>query len=234
MNANTACELFQRCVTRHGSDDWREFLRRYDRRIRRTVSRAFRRRGLRLPEQDREELVQELYCRLLAIGRRGFRGRSELQFWTYLGLVARSLAVDHQRALGAGKRRMIVYGLDRPGGETAPWIDDRASAEASPEERYLESERRRVFLARCRQIARRDRPLELRVLRMALLEGWSSREIARRLEGSVTASQVDNLVHRLRARLAEDGIRMPRRRGGSPPLRLAPEEPVLGPQGAVC
>ena len=69
------------------------------------------------------------------------------------------------------------------------------------------AEARRVLLARCRRVAAAamcpdDRQRNLRVLRWALVEGWSSREIVRAEGGRMAVSTVDTLVHRARRRLA--------------------------------
>jgi len=52
---------------------------------------------------------------------------------------------------------------------------------------------------------------DLSVLFLAYCRGLSSREIARRLGGGLTAARVDSLIHRVRRRLARGGIEIPRR-----------------------
>ena len=44
-----------------------------------------------------------------------------------------------------------------------------------------------------------------------MFEGWTSREIAAALGGSLTVSSVDTILHRLRQRLAAQDIRLPDR-----------------------
>ncbi len=205
MQATTACDLFQRCLDHRGGDDWREFVGCYGGRVSRSVRGASRSAGFEVPEEDFEELVQELYCRLLAAGVGQFRGRTEHELWGYLRRVARNLIVDRQRSAAASKR---IHEL-----ALARWEDRRfwVSRSASPEEKVLEGERRRLFVVSCRRFADGDGSI-LRVLEMALLEGRSSREIAVALRGRLNASQVDNLVHRLRRRLAQEGLHVPHRR----------------------
>ena len=78
------------------------------------------------------------------------------------------------------------------------------------------AECRRLLLERCRVIAesmtrRSDRERNLRILRLAFLEGWTSREIAGAAAGRLAASTVDSLVHRARRHLARGGLRAPSR-----------------------
>ncbi|MEE8524683.1 MAG: sigma-70 family RNA polymerase sigma factor [Thermoanaerobaculia bacterium] len=208
MTAIPLCDLFRRCLTRRGSEEWREFVHRCGRGVRKAVWWAFRRRGVELAADELDELVQDLYCRLLNIRR--FRGRSELELWAYLHRAAHSLAIDHRRAARAGKRRIKLVSATAP---DAPY-EHFVSPDASPEQRCLESERWRVFLARCATLAPRNRKATLRALRMALFEGWSSREIASRLDGALTAAQIDSLICRLTRRLIDEGLQVPRRGGG--------------------
>ena len=219
MEAPSACELFHRCVHRRDGEEWREFLRRYQPRLRAAVRRAFLQRGLRLAEPDLEDLVQDLYCRLLAAGGKRFRGRTERELWGYLGQVAKNVVIDHQQAARARKRwpGIAAAGIGPPAGERLDPVEHEAleavaCREASPEERLLVADYRRFVLARCRQVTRGERAVK--VLRLAFLEDWSSPEIARRLGGGLTANKVDMLVYRLKRRLAKEGIRLPRRRGG--------------------
>ncbi len=160
--------------------------------------------GLPLLEPDLDEMVQELYCRLLAVRRKRFRGRAERELWGYLNRAIHSLVVDRKRALTTQKRapdrRRLAVGSPRP------------QRRLDPEEQLLGKERRKLFFQRCLEIARCDRVvIELRALKMALLDGWTSHEVAHRLKGGLDARQIDILVYRLRRHLAKDGIRLPRR-----------------------
>ena len=204
MSTIDACGLFNRCLAGCDSSDWQTFVDRYDWQVRSAMRLTAMRCGLALVGADLDEMVQELYCRLLAVRNEGFRGRSEKELFNYLNRAIYSLVVDRQRALDAKKR----------------WPNRRRVADTSelparcsdPEEELLGKERRKLFFQRCLEIARCDRVVvELRALKMAVLEGWTSREIARRLEGGLNARQIDNLVQRLRRHLAKDGILLPRR-----------------------
>ena len=166
-----------------------------------------RRYGLRLLEADFDELVQELYYRLLTSRRRHFGGRTEDELWRYLGHVSRSLIVDHQRSKATTKRRSETDSDCQQVAEQG-----LESSNPTPEEQLLDKERRTVFFRRCIEVVRGDRVLlELQALGLALLEGWPSRDIADRLQGGLSAGQVDCLVHRLRRHLAKEGIEVPRR-----------------------
>ncbi len=212
MSTTTACDLFHRCLTRRASDDWQEFMERYGRRIRDAIRRALSRLDARFVEQDLDELVQELYCRLLAARGRRFSGRTEPELWGYLTRVAGSLVLDHRRAAYAGKRRqeMITNGWDEDdfqGPQPAP-----RAPQPSPEELALLNDALRFFFDRCRRAARGTRDsTKMRVVRLAFFEGCSSREISRHLAGDLTPGQVDSLLYRMRQCLARDGIHIPHR-----------------------
>jgi hypothetical protein len=63
-----------------------------------------------------------------------------------------------------------------------------------------------------------DRRRCVRVLRLALVEGWTSGEISRAEGVGLAASSVDSLVHRARQRLARGGVAVPNRRPDERPL----------------
>ncbi len=205
MSVFHVCELFRRCLDGSG-DDWREFVQCHGPRVRRMVSAAARQCGVKLQEPDLDELVQELYCRLLMTRyRRRFQGGTESEFWRFIGQVGFNLVVDRKRSVFAKKRRPEASGSGRRPRRSPTAID--------PEQRLLGKEGRKIFLQRCREITRCDRMmLELQALGLAFLDGWSSREIAVEL-GVLSVRQIDSLVFRLRRHLAKDGIQLPRRVG---------------------
>ena len=212
MSTTTACDLFHRCLTQRASDDWQEFMERYGRRIRDAVRRALRRLDDRFAEPDLDELVQELYCRLLTARGRRFCGRTEPELWGYLTRVAGSLVLDHRRAACAGKRRqeLVTNGWDEDAYD-GPQPTPRAP-QPSPEELAVWNDALRFFLDRCRRAARGTREAtKMRVVRLAFFEGQSSREISRLLAGDLTPGQVDSLLYRIRQCLARDGIHIPHR-----------------------
>ncbi|MEO8198099.1 MAG: hypothetical protein ABI689_15380 [Thermoanaerobaculia bacterium] len=213
--AATSADLFRSCSSGNCDRAWREFVARFHPRLVTAVRRALLRQGEAYPsgahEPGVEDLVQEVYCRLLGDGnrRRRFHGNSEGQLMTYLQRVAVSVVVDARREALAAKRR---------GGHRVLWVDWRQAPatgvveESGPEERLLAGERRRAFLAICRQaLGRRANATTVRIARQALLEGWTSREIAAGLGGALGVAGIDSLIHRLRRNLAAQGIALPRR-----------------------
>jgi RNA polymerase sigma factor (sigma-70 family) len=162
------------------------------------------------PRADQvEEVVQEVYCRLLDDGGRRLRAcraESEGQAVSYLSRVVERVVIDQVRKRLAAKRG---------GGRTVPLGPEErrllADPAGNPEDRLLAAERRRLVLAQWRHIGNEMQgQRNLRILRLALIEGWSSREIARSL-GKLAPSSVDSVVHRLRCRLSDEGLALPRR-----------------------
>jgi RNA polymerase sigma factor (sigma-70 family) len=172
------------------------------RRVRRTLAGA----GARVRAEQVEEVVQEVYCRLLAgEGRRlrGCRAGSERALAAYLGRMAERVALDHLRTAAAAKRgggRLVEVGPE----EVAERAADPA---ASPEERLLAAERRREFLRRCQVLARPGLARrDARIAVLALLDGWTCGEIAAAAGGRMTTGSVASVVHRMRQRLLAEGL----------------------------
>jgi len=210
MESLASRHLARRCAVERDGSVWNELLRRHGRRLERGVRRALRRAGAEAGADSVAEQLQEVYCRLLEAGGRvllRFRGRSDEELSAYLGRVAETVVVDRLRASRAAKR-----GGDRVRAAAASELARAAGADESPEERVLRRERHRLFLRRCRELVGGERPgRSVRVLRLALLEGWSSSEISTALGGAVAPSSVDSLVYRVRRRLAAAGLALPRR-----------------------
>lgn len=198
---------------------WEELIRRYGRLVSGQVHRSLKTAGVPAAPELVEERVQEVYCRLLMGGTgrlRLLRRWSEGQVVNYLSRVAQRVVVDELRTRGAAKRggRAGILFTTCPRELADRAVDPRGT----PEELAMMAEGRRLILDRCRRItesmmaSRTERGRCLRILRLAILEGWSSTEIARAEGGLLAASTVDSLVHRVRRRLSRGGLEMPGRR----------------------
>jgi DNA-directed RNA polymerase specialized sigma24 family protein len=188
------------------NEDWGALLlRRHDGAIRRRVRRTLRGIGLRVGSELVEEIVQEIYCRLFDDGAarlRNCHGGSNAALASYLGTIAEHAVVDHVRCATALKRG----GLDMVR-RSRRQIERIADPGHDPEYLAVCRDHRREFLDRCRTLrglgsGRRN----AWVMRLALLEGYSSHEIARAAGGRLTPRGIDLLVHRIRRRLARDGF----------------------------
>jgi RNA polymerase sigma factor (sigma-70 family) len=219
MHTWSSRDLVQRCATDRDAEIWREFLDRFDRRIAAGVYRTLARFDARVSTEEQQDLLQEVYCRLLE--RRGrylrrCRGEVDGAVGAYLGKVAESIVVDHLRSLSAAKRGAGQFrerhwdrdrDLERP---IADWVAD---TDRSPEEKLLQRERHARFFSKCKELVGSRTPQrDLEVVYLALFAGWTSREISGRMGGGMTPSAVDSLVHRLKTRLAKSGLEVPRRR----------------------
>lgn len=204
---------------------WEELVRRYDFKLRGQVCRSLRNAGFPIDPEQIQERMQEVYYRLLQGGTgrlRLLRRWSEAQVVSYLSRVAQRVVVDEVRARAAAKR-----GGPRIAEYLSKVAERAADPGVNPEEEAINAEGRRLLLERCRLLAesmtwRKDRGLCLRVLRLALLEGWSSREIACSEGGRLVASSVDTLVYRARRWLAKGGLEVPSRRGKTGRLLSSP------------
>jgi DNA-directed RNA polymerase specialized sigma24 family protein len=190
--------------------NWDELVQRYGDRVKVQVRRFLLREGLCPEPEEVEDRVQEVYCRLLHGGApllRRLRSWSEAQVVSYLWRTAQRVIFDGRRAARAAKRggraRVVLGGL-------LPDLADRSAGHVdprTPEDLAMLAQARRIVLDRCRTfsagaLSPEDRERNLRILSLALLDGWSSREIALAEGGRLAASTVDTLVHRARRRLA--------------------------------
>ena len=92
MSHHPACDLFQRCLQRRSSDDWRVFVQRYEPRLRRMIHCAVARR----PDWEYDEFLQDLYVKLWTTT--NFGGATESEFWAWIYKIMRRMAVDRYRS----------------------------------------------------------------------------------------------------------------------------------------
>jgi hypothetical protein len=186
---------------------WEALVHDYSPIVRRQVRRSLRLAGVQRPQREQiDEREQEVYFRLVAGGSRRLR---LLQRWnegqrvSYLSRVAQGVVADEMRARatvkrGHGYRFKLVGRLCE--------IADQVVDERTPEHDMLLREGRLAVLARCRslldpRLGPEDRERFLRILRRALLDGWSSEEIMRAEGGRLAAGTIHTLVYRMRRRL---------------------------------
>jgi DNA-directed RNA polymerase specialized sigma24 family protein len=207
-------ELIEECAASRGDGPWRALLERFHGPLEAGLSRGLRRCGRSAADESREDLRQEVYCKLLerdARALRRCRGRDEPEVAAYLSRIAERVARDLTRAATAEKRGGRCAGR-REGSEALAGI---ACPGPSPERRAEHAEAGRRFLAGCRAVLGDRAGRELAILYLALVEDWTSAEISHRLGAGVTPGRVDTLVHRSRRRLAARGLTLPPRRGSA-------------------
>lgn len=190
--------------------NWSRLVRRYGRPLRAIARRLLRMHGMPARAEDVQELMQDLWCRVFERAPGAVFANADDGTMTYLGTALRNLASDRVRAASAAKRggfrRRVSLGS----------VGALPTADPSPEERLLGREERHRLLARIRPLASTSRRRrDLMIFERALLDGWSSRQIARALGGALAPSSIDSLVHRLRRDFADEGIELPRRNCGS-------------------
>jgi len=209
--------IVKECAEDGDDHAWKRFVETFGGQIRGNLVQGLLRFEGRAPIERVDELVQEVYCRLLRNGCRAlrrFRSPSGASFRGYLASLASNLVVDHLRARKAikrgGNRRPLRLGYaDDPGMEPLETIADTASG---PEIRYQQRESRRLFLSSCNALVDgRSSDRDLEILRLAFLEGWTSREIAERFDGRLKPGSIDSIIARQRRRLEERGVAVPRR-----------------------
>lgn len=214
MACDSAKRILRACADGGSDRDWWDFQRLFEDWMVNGIRRAFRRAG-RLPSADDvEDLLQDTYCKLLEKNGRVLNrctSDRELAIGVYLGRVAERTALDQLRAVaaqkrGGGKVDSLESVNDRDGDRWWPTV------EADAERRILREELRERFLEACRRVAGRSRERNVRILRLAFLDGLSSAEISRKLGDVISIAGIDTILHRARRRLAEQGFPCGRRR----------------------
>jgi len=204
-------EIVQEAPDRGGAAAryWEEFARSHARDLARCVAATMRRIGWRPEPSEVEELVQEVYCRLLD-GRlpAGIEGWSRTQLWGYLQRVVRNVMVDEVRSRCARKRGGAPQGEPSTVRETnGPTLGERRAPGPTPEERLIDRERARALRRRVCELGGPEHGLRnLRILELAAVEGCTAAEISRRLAGALSASSIHTIIHRLRRQLAEPAV----------------------------
>ena len=175
-------DLVAACV-RGDPDAWQTLVRHHDWKI----CKVLRLSGAR---EETDDLRQEVYARLLksdAAALRRFRGDRPGSLRVFLGVVARTVALDHFRARRA----------ERP--PDAP--DDHGPSAES----LLVDEQRRALVERALDAAAAESEHPARdrdILRLHFLDGHTPTEIAEMGLG-LSARGVEALLRRARGRLAE-------------------------------
>jgi len=227
MEAISAQCLLGACASGGNEHAWQEFFRRYRKGLESGVRRGLRRFAFDGPKDEVEDLMQEIYCRLLEGGGRRLRasrGTTDGEIGSYLRRLAENVVLDRVRAAGAAKRE--GFGLRSLVGREEGLVDPAPTKE----EALLLGERAAGLLRTCRgehQSAKRN----AWIARKALLEGWSSREIAQALGGSTSTGAVDAVVSRVYRRLRQAGLRVRRRSPRRGPGRAASRAPGLAAAG---
>ena len=152
MQDQPSLGLVNRCAVERDAELWREFVDRYGHRLAAGVRRALRRCGARVGREERQDLLQEVYLRLL--DKQGHRlrrcqGRGDRAVGAYLSKIAESAVFDHLRAEAAAKRGRGCLVEGAGDGDEDPF-EGAVGPGPSPEEMLLSRERRRLFLGHCR------------------------------------------------------------------------------------
>jgi len=177
--------LLQRCLAREPRS-WEEFVDRFLGLVIHVVNHTAEAKSIRLNAQDREDLVADVFCGLVAndfAALRMFRGESSLA--TYLTVIARRIAVREilKRRTATTLAHVEPPPLDSGEGDSQEHrIDNREEVE--------------------RMLSRLDGP-EAKIVRLYHLEGKSYREIS--AEVGMPENSVGPVLSRARTKLRGAG-----------------------------
>ena len=157
--------------------------------------------------QDLEDFTQDVFLKLIssrALER--FAGKSNGELVNYLKRVCESVLFDRFRRAQSRKRD----GLEVPIGDAD--LPDPRSILLTPREHLIHREQRRRFRALCVGLASEaNRQRDGLILELAILWGYTSREISAVPQVNLTPTGVDAVVHRLRRRARQQGLEVPMR-----------------------
>lgn len=214
MKNSGAVDLFRLCAAGTRDDAaWQRFVQCFGARLRAGVARVLRRLDQPARADAVDDLVQDVYCRLLERAGNGaaFRGRTEGEVLTYLQRVCESVVVDRLRGRAAAKRGGRHLTVELKAGDGGP-AETIADGGVSPETHCLHRELQGLLLDGCRAAAEpSSRARNVAIFRLAVLDGWTSREIAEELGRGLKAGSIDSVVHRQRKRLRRRGFEVPAR-----------------------
>jgi DNA-directed RNA polymerase specialized sigma24 family protein len=212
MKDECVVELYRSCLAGNRDDRaWAALVSRFQPRLRARIKRTLRRFDQRATPELVDDLVQDVYCRILERTAAGFRGETEGQVLSYLLRVCDSVVVDRKRGRATYKRggRARFLDLDASAHVIAEVLADGG---ASPEQLCLDRELRSLLLDGCRRHHHGpylDR--NLAIFELAVLDGWTSREIAAGFDWGLKVGSIDSVVHRQRRRLKRSGLDAPPR-----------------------
>lgn len=195
-------ELVQRCGAGRDADLWHELYQRLSPRLEAYVCRRLRSLQLAVRTEWVRDAVQEVYCRILERDAfAGCRAVSTAQLLAFLRVVCDNTVRDLLRAEGARKRGQgCILELDEP-----RWrlLEERVSDPRQDLECRLAY---RETVGEARRLARmathgRLSERNLRIFELAVLYGWSSREIRDRYARRLTIGIIDSVLFRLRRRI---------------------------------
>ncbi len=208
MEPLDAAGLLRRCgdsrsdAAQQSHTEWADLMARFGAGLESGARRALRRAGMDEHPDVLEDLVQEISTRLWerrASALCRFRGTTEAEVACYLRRLAENTATDSLRLWSAKKRR-CRQPLRTAEGTLLEMADDRLP---DPERWTLERERRRWLLAQMRALCSgRNARRKAWILRRALVDGWTPREIAAVLGSRAAETAIRALVYRARRRLA--------------------------------
>jgi DNA-directed RNA polymerase specialized sigma24 family protein len=199
----SASSLLRRCAAGNEPQHWRQFVRRHEDALRAGVLRGFQVAGVARPQwADREDMLQEVYCRLLQHGRRRLRhcpAVGETAVSAFLYRLAVRVVLDQTRKRLAQRRG---GGLSiRPEHWSGEFDRHPCPQSESGEMRLVQRDLLATTLRRHGGSRRRDVQMWL----LAAVGGFEHREVARCFPGKVTPRMVSRGVERVRGHLRRVG-----------------------------
>lgn len=189
---------------------WEPYVVPFEEFLRKRVSRTMKRAGLRPEPEQVRDTIQDIYCRLLEGGPPRLEQLRKLPLrgtLSYLTRVAQSTVFDQVRAARSARRsdpRRLRTGRVR--------LERIVDPAPTPDQIFLLAEGRRLLLRRLRSLGGPGCGVRnARLLWLALVEGWGSRELGRVF--ALAPRTVDTLVCSLRRRFEAQGLELARRRG---------------------
>jgi RNA polymerase sigma factor (sigma-70 family) len=208
-NEWTVSELLERC-SRQPYDDaaWEEFVRRYQSTIRSNVIKTFHRKAQedldrkpQFPEDLIEDLVQEVYKRLIADCNRAltrFEGEFANSIYQYLAMISINVVRDHFREVRAQKRPKVSYSLDEmlENGDNPQLIGPLSHSDGRPASPSSMCDLDEIEEVLRKVMTGKNRARDIFIFQLRFYEGLTLEEIARVTGGKLSAISVGSILNR--------------------------------------
>jgi RNA polymerase sigma-70 factor, ECF subfamily len=184
LQSLTPAELLRACVDQGTEEMWVLFVQTFQPLIVRSISRVVSRYGASDPALI-DDLVQDTFLRLCKENRRvlrEFEARHETAIFSYIKVIATSVALDHFRARSSQKRAAEIQTGD---------------VNSEPQVQYPTIEQSAVLEEINRCLAASESERDRTIFWLYYRHGYSAREIATIPNFGLTQKGIESCIHRM-------------------------------------
>ena len=191
---------------------WLEFYNRFDDRIRLVIYRECKALGIDNRDvqfqETVEDLVQDVYMRLIANNCKAlndFIGASENSVYTYLGIIARNVVINHSTKINAQKRPNVersideVFDISEKGGK----IRIKNIGRSTFDELEVEFLKEEIEVIMDQIVTGSHKHRNKLIIKLNIYEGLSAEQIANQLPYEMSRKTVSNIITKIKQKLRQ-------------------------------